>query len=130
MARKVIIERPAPVPYEAVIHEAALRIRVGDRAAAPAQLVRILEWSEVNHITVCIIPFDLDGFAGATNAMMHVGGVVPKLDAAVNDAPQGAGFIDSEAQLDAFRTLFRKVEAVSLDPERSRDFIHGLAKEL
>jgi hypothetical protein len=27
-------------------------------------------------------------------------------------------------------TLFRRVEAVSLDPERSRDFIHRLAKEL
>jgi transcriptional regulator with XRE-family HTH domain len=130
MARKVIIEGPDPVPYEAVIHEAALRIRVGDRTATRAQLARILERSEADHITVRVIPFDLDCFAGATNSMMYVGGIVPKLDTAVRDAPQGAGFIDSEAQLDAFRTLFRKVEAVSLDPERSRDFIHRLAKEL
>ncbi|MGW0758805.1 helix-turn-helix domain-containing protein [Streptomyces sp. NPDC002814] len=130
MARKVIIEDPAPVPYEAVIHEAALRIRVNDRPATRSQLTRILELSEADHITVRVIPFELDGFAGATNSMMYVGGVVPKLDTAVRDGPQGAGFIDSEAQLGAFRTLFRKVEAVSLDPERSRDFIHKLAKEL
>ncbi|WP_030945009.1 helix-turn-helix domain-containing protein [Streptomyces sp. NRRL S-646] len=130
MARKVIIEEPAPVPYEGVIHEAALRIRVGNRAEAGAQLASILELSEADHITVRVIPFDLDGFAGATNSMMYVGGVVPKLDTVVRDAPQGAGFIDSEAQLGAFRTLFRKVEAVSLDPQRSRDFIHRLAKEL
>ncbi|SOD84113.1 helix-turn-helix transcriptional regulator [Streptomyces sp. Ag109_G2-15] len=130
MERKVIIEEPACTPYEAVIHEAALRIRVGDRAATRAQLDRILGFSEVPHITVRVIPFSLDGFAGATNAMMYVGGAVPRLDTAVRDAPHGAGFIDSEAQLGAFRTLFRKVEAVSLAPERSRDFIHKLAKEL
>jgi len=130
MERKAVIEDPAPTPYEAVIHEAALRIRVGDRAATRAQLGRILELSEADHITVRVIPFDLDGFAGATNAMMYAGGAVPKLDTAVRDAPHGAGFIDSEAQLGTFRTLFRMVEAVSLEPSRSRDFIHQLAKEL
>ncbi|MFJ9704081.1 helix-turn-helix domain-containing protein [Streptomyces sp. NPDC101234] len=130
MERKVVIEEPACVPYEAVIHEAALRIRVCDRAAARVQLDRILELSEAPHITVRVIPFDLDGFAGATNAMMYAGGAVSQLDTAVRDAPHGAGFIDSEAQLGAFRTLFRKVESASLGPERSHDFIHNLAKEL
>jgi transcriptional regulator with XRE-family HTH domain len=130
MERKAIIEGASHIPYEAVIHEAALRIRVGDRAAARTQLARILELSEADHITVRVILFDLDGFAGATNAMMYAGGAVPKLDTAVRDAPHGAAFIDSEAQLSAFRTLFRMVEAVSLEPERSRDFIHRLAKEL
>jgi hypothetical protein len=38
--------------------------------------------------------------------------------------------IDSEAQLASYRTRFRKVEAVSLAPDRSRDFINRLAKEL
>ncbi|MEU1512158.1 helix-turn-helix transcriptional regulator [Streptomyces sp. NPDC005811] len=129
-ARKAIIRGPSPVPYTAVIHEAALRIRACDRAAMRAQLIRILEFAAEGHITVRVIPFDLDRFAGATNAMMYVGGVVPKLDTALRDGPQGAGFIDSEAQLGAFRTLFRKVESVSLEPDPSRDFIHRLAKEL
>ncbi|MFG2027405.1 helix-turn-helix domain-containing protein [Streptomyces sp. NPDC048825] len=130
MQRRAVIESPTAIPYEAVIHEAALRIRVGDRAAARAQLASVLELSEMDHVTVRVIPFDLDGFAGATNAMMYVGGTVTKLDTAVRDAPHGVAFIDSEAQLGAFRTLFRKVETVSLEPTRSRDFIHKLAKEL
>ncbi len=33
------------IPYEAVIHEAALRIRVSDRAASSAQLIRLVELS-------------------------------------------------------------------------------------
>ncbi|MFC4503081.1 MULTISPECIES: helix-turn-helix domain-containing protein [Streptomyces] len=118
------------VPYEAVIHEAALRIRVSDRAVSRAQLDRILELSEADHITVRVIPFDLDGFSRAANTMTYVGGTVPKLDTVTRDTPLGTVFIDSEAQLSACRTLFRRVETMSLDPERSRDFIHKLAKEL
>lgn len=130
MERKAIIMGGTPVPYEAVIHEAALRIRVSDRAAARAQLAGILELSEADHITVRVVPFDLDDFGGAWSTMTYAGGVVPKLDTALRDTAHGTAFIDSEAQLGAFRTLFRKVQEVSLEPTRSRDFIHRLAKEL
>ncbi|MCW8118381.1 MULTISPECIES: helix-turn-helix domain-containing protein [Streptomyces violaceoruber group] len=118
------------VPYELVIHEAALRIRVGDRGASRAQLAKLLECSEADKVTVRVIPFDLDGFARAASTMTYVGGTVPKLDTVVRDVPHGSAFIDSEAQLGSFRTRFRKVEAVSLDPERSRDLINRLSKEL
>ncbi|MFI1000652.1 helix-turn-helix domain-containing protein [Streptomyces galbus] len=118
------------VPYDVVLHEAALRIRVSDRAAARAQLARILEASESDRVSVRVIPFDLDGFASAASAMTYAGGVVPKLDTVVRDGPHGAAFIDSEARLAACRTLFHRVEAASLDPERSRDFINRLTKEL
>ncbi|MEU7421187.1 helix-turn-helix domain-containing protein [Streptomyces antibioticus] len=126
--RHVILERA--IPYTAVIHEAALRIRVGDRAAARTQLDHVLDLSERDHITVRVIPFDLDRFAGADSAMVYVGGTVPKLDTVVRDGPHGTAFIDSEAQLGRFRTLFRRMEGVSLDPERSRAFVHQLAKEM
>ncbi|CQR63962.1 Helix-Turn-Helix Domain-Containing Protein [Streptomyces leeuwenhoekii] len=130
LARRVIIEGPSPVPYEVVIHEAALRIRVSDRTASKAQLTRLVSLSEADTITLRVVPFDLDGFARASSSMTYVGGPLPKLDTVVRDAPHGSVFIDSEAQLHAYRTRFRKVEAVSLEPDRSRDFIHTLAKEL
>ncbi|MGY3202169.1 helix-turn-helix domain-containing protein [Streptomyces sp. TE5632] len=118
------------IPYEAVIHEAALRIRVSDRATSRAQLTRLLELSEADHITVRVIPFDLDDFASASGTMTYVGGPLPKLDTVVRDALHGSAFIDSEAQLNTYRTSFRKVEAASLEPEQAREFVHRLAKEL
>ncbi|MGC0330066.1 transcriptional regulator with XRE-family HTH domain [Streptomyces sp. SAI-170] len=130
MRRRAIIERPDPITYETVIHEAALRIKVGTSAASRAQLDRILELSQAEHISVRVIPFDLEGFAGAGSAMVYAGGPLPRLDTVVRDGPHGTVFVDAEAQLIRFRTLFRKVEAVSLEPERSRDFIRRLAKEL
>ncbi|MFI1484773.1 helix-turn-helix domain-containing protein [Streptomyces sp. NPDC020747] len=130
MQRKVIFEGSDPTPYEAIVHEAALRIRVDDRAASRAQLASLLELSEADHITLRVIPFDLDGFGGSWTAMMMAGGAVPRLDTAVGDAPHAAALIDSDAQLNVFRTLFRRVEAASLDTARSRDFIHRLSKEV
>ncbi|MCM3264743.1 helix-turn-helix domain-containing protein [Streptomyces thermoviolaceus] len=117
-------------PYEVIIHEAALRIRVSDRATSRAQLDRLLELSASDHITLRVVPFDLDGFSRASSTMTYAGGPVPKLDTVVRDAPHGSVFIDSEAQLNAYRVRFRKVKELALDPEQSRDVIHGLTKEL
>ncbi|WAL96717.1 helix-turn-helix domain-containing protein [Streptomyces sp. Je 1-369] len=130
MRRRTIIEGSHPLPYDTVIHESALRFRVGNRSAARAQLTHVLELSDSTSVTVRVIPFDLDGFAGSSSAMVYAGGPVPRLDTVVRDAPHGTGFLDSQAQLDRFRTLFRRVEELALAPERSRDFIHKLAKEL
>ncbi|MEU1445142.1 MULTISPECIES: helix-turn-helix domain-containing protein [Streptomyces] len=118
------------LPYEVVLHEAALRIRVSDRATSKAQLNQLLELSEADHIALRVIPFDVDDFAKASSTMTYVGGPLTKLDTVVRDAPHGSVLIDSEAQLNTYRTSFRRVEAASLEPELSREFIHKLTKEL
>ncbi|WP_405556581.1 helix-turn-helix domain-containing protein [Streptomyces canus] len=130
MRRRVAIEGDDPTPYETVIHEFALRIRVADRQTSVSQLRLILEEIERGHATVRVIPVDRDGFAGADASMMYMGGPVPKLDTGFLDAPTGTLFIDAEAPLNQLRTLFRTVKGSSLDPSESRDFIHRLTKEL
>ncbi|UUU23534.1 helix-turn-helix domain-containing protein [Streptomyces sp. DSM 40750] len=127
MRRKVVLER---CPYEVVLHEPVLRTRVADRRVARAQLDSLLAQSEMPTVTVRVIPFDVDGFAGASAELLYAGGRVSALDTAQRDTPQGVAFMDAVAQLRSMRTLFRKVEGVSLDPVRSRDYIHRLAKEL
>jgi transcriptional regulator with XRE-family HTH domain len=118
------------IPYEVIIHEAALRIRVSDRATSRAQLGRLLELSDSDRITLRVIPFDLDNFSRASSTMTYACGPVPKLDTVVRDTPHGSVFIDVEAQLNAYRARFREVKELALDPKQSRDLIHGLAKEL
>lgn len=130
MARRLIIEGSSPIPFEAVIHEAALRMMVSDHTASRAQLTRILELSEADHITVGVIPFALEGFSRGGSTMAYVGGSVAKLDTVIRDGPNGAVYVDAEAQLATYRARFQKVKAVSLEPEQSRDFIYRLAKEL
>jgi transcriptional regulator with XRE-family HTH domain len=130
MRRRAVIEGDAPTPYETLIHEFALRIRVSDRDVARAQLREILDQIEQGHANVRVIPTDQDGFAGAGASMMYTGGPVPQLDTGLRDAPTGTAFIDVAPQLKQLLTLFLKVEKAALDPMASRDFIHRLSKEL
>ncbi|WP_030665570.1 helix-turn-helix domain-containing protein [Streptomyces cellulosae] len=130
MRRRSVLAREAAVPFEAVLHEPVLRTRVADRRVARAQLMELLEELERPNVSVRVIPFDVDGFAGASSMMLYAGGRVSALDTVQRDAPYGSVFLDAAAQLLAMRTLFRKVEAASLDPARSREFIHRVAKEL
>ncbi|MCX5255607.1 helix-turn-helix domain-containing protein [Streptomyces canus] len=128
--RRAVIEGDDPTPYETFIHEFALRTRVADRSVCRVQLEQILEQIEQGHATVRVIPIDQDGFGGAGISMMYVGGPVSRLDTGLRDAPTGVAFIDAEAQLKQLRTLFLKMQAASLEPVASRDFIHRLKKEL
>lgn len=130
MKRRAVIEGDNPTPYETIIHEFALRIRVADRQASTAQLRRILAEIEEGHATVRVIPTDQDGFGGADASLMYMGGPLPLLDTGLLDAPTGTMFIDAQAELNRLRTLFRRVQTASLDPTASRDLIHRLVKEL
>ncbi|MDI3418115.1 helix-turn-helix domain-containing protein [Streptomyces luteolus] len=130
MRRRSVITGASPKSYETIVHEAALRMRVGSREVQRAQLRAMLEQIGDQRASVRVIPFDTDHFAGASSAMMYVGGTLPRLDTVLRDSPHGTAFLDAESQLDRFRTLFRKVEKASLAPAQSRDFIHLLTKEL
>ncbi|MFF7469661.1 Scr1 family TA system antitoxin-like transcriptional regulator [Streptomyces sp. NPDC008092] len=127
MRRKAVLDG---TPFDAIVHEAALRIMVGDRAASRAQLSEVLEVSEADNVSVRVIPFAEEGFAGAASAMLYAGGAVSRLDTVVRDGPNGAAYVDSAVQLGALRTLLRKLEAASLNPDKSRDLINRVAKEL
>lgn len=130
MRRKAVLEREVPVPYETIIHEAALRILVSDRSTARAQLQEVLRMIEGGLATVRVIPLTREGFAGAGIEMVYVGGPLPQLDTVLRDAPHGTAFIDAESQLARFRVMLNKVGEAALHPVESRDFIHRMTKEL
>jgi transcriptional regulator with XRE-family HTH domain len=130
MRRRTVLEGDRPTPYEAIVHEFALRIRVSDRSVAHAQLRQLLDLGEQDHLTVRVIPVDQDDFAGAGAAMIYLGGPVPRLDTGLRDAPVNKGPLDTETQLQRLRALLLKVGKASLAPAQSRDFIHRMAKEL
>ncbi|WP_327402719.1 helix-turn-helix domain-containing protein [Streptomyces sp. NBC_01288] len=117
-------------PYDVIIHEAALRMRVGGPKVTRAQLEHLLQASEQANVTICVIPFVADGFAGAGFPLQYVGGVVPRLDTAQIDTTHGAEFIDAPAQLNRYRARLERVEGAALPPEASLDFIRRIAQQL
>jgi len=117
-------------PYDVIIHEAALRMRVGGSKITRAQLDHILETSSRESVTIRVIPFAAEGFAGAGFPMQYVGGVVPQLDTVQIDTPHGAEFIDATARLNRYRTRRETIDKAALPQEASLDLIRRITQEL
>ncbi|GAA2622154.1 DUF5753 domain-containing protein [Streptomyces vastus] len=128
--RQQIITGERATPYEAVIHEAALRILVGGRKTTRAQLEHILELSDLDNVTVRVLPFATEDFAGAGHSMLYVRGAVPQLDTVQLDTAHGGEFLDSEPRLKQYRKRYERVVSTALEPGPSRDFITQILQEL
>ncbi|MGW0821559.1 helix-turn-helix domain-containing protein [Streptomyces sp. NPDC002845] len=130
LRRQHIITDSPETPYEAIIHEAALRILVGGRKAAHAQLQRILELSELDHVTVRVLPFAAEDFAGAGHSMDYLHGLAPQLDTVQTDTGHGSVFYDAEPLLMRYRKRYDRVAGSAFDPAKSRNFIAQTLREL
>ncbi|MFI1729067.1 helix-turn-helix domain-containing protein [Streptomyces acidicola] len=128
MLRQQVLD--SGTPYDVIIHEAALRMRVGGSKVACAQLEHLLRTSDRESVTLRVIPFVAEGFAGAGLAAQYVGGVVPQLDTVQIDTPHGAEFVDAPAQLHRYRAKFESVDSAALPQDASRDLIRRIAQEL
>ncbi|CAL9438967.1 helix-turn-helix transcriptional regulator [Streptomyces althioticus] len=128
--RQSVITRDDPVPYVAVIHEAALRMQFGGRDVARGQLKYLLEVSEWDHVTVLVIPFDHGAFPGAGQTVVYAEGPVRQLDTVQIDNSHGPDFLYAEGQLAKYRAQLDLLEGLALSPERSRDFIREIAHHL
>ncbi|UGY93540.1 helix-turn-helix domain-containing protein [Streptomyces gobiensis] len=128
--RSTLLDRENPPAYEALIHEAALRMRFGGRDTALDQLKHLLEMGEREHITLRVVPFSAGGFPGAGQTVLYAQGTVPQLDTVQLDTSYGSIFIDAQMQLANYRQLLDGMEKASLDEKASRDFIHNIARTL
>jgi hypothetical protein len=97
---------------------------------ALSSLTYLLQVADLPYITVRVLPFAVDEFAGTDWSMLYVGAPVPQLDTVQLDAAYHPVFVDAEAQLVRHRALFAKARALSLGPQESQDFIQRMAREL
>ncbi|MEU7471446.1 helix-turn-helix transcriptional regulator [Streptomyces sp. NPDC044984] len=128
--RQAVLYRASAAPYHAVIHEAALRMQFGGPATARAQLRHLLDMSEREHITIKVLPFAAGGFPGSGQSIFYSHGPIPQLDTVHLDQSHGPVFLDADAQLDMYRILLDRLDSRALTPEKSRDVINHLLRDL
>lgn len=128
--RQAVLYQDSPPPHQAIIHEAALRMKFGGPSVTRSQLQHLLGLSEREHITVQVIPFDAGACPGSGQSIYYCAGPVPQLDTVNLDQSHGPVFLDSEAQLDKYRILLNRMEACALSPAESRDLIHKVVQDL
>ncbi|MFF3953229.1 helix-turn-helix domain-containing protein [Streptomyces sp. NPDC001890] len=128
--RQEVLDGGTPTPYTGIVHEAALRMQFGGRTVARAQLEHLLKKSEQSNITLLVIPFEAGAFPGAGQTVLYAEGPVPQLDTVQIDNSHGPVFLHSEAQLTKYRAHLDWMEEIALSPDKSRAFIHAIARQL
>ncbi|MGW7612546.1 DUF5753 domain-containing protein [Streptomyces sp. NPDC054766] len=128
--RQALLHREQPQPYTAIIHEAALRMRFGDRGTVRAQLRHLNDMSELDHVTIAVIPFASGAFHTSGQGIDYFHGPVHQLDTVQLDTDHGAELIDSPAQLERYHLVLDRVQQAALPQDKSREFITQLANDL
>lgn len=130
MKRQAILYGDQPTPYATIVHEAALRMRVGGRDVARRQLEHLIEMSEHDNVDVRVIPFGAWAFVSTGQSITYASGPMPLLDTVELDTAHGCEFLDAEAQLAKYRVVLDRMNSGALSPEKSRDAIHNIAQSL
>lgn len=130
LKRQAILDSESPTPLEAIIHEAALRMRYGGTSVARGQLGCLLDASERQNVTIRIIPFTANAFIGSAQAMLYASGPLPQLDTVQLDGALGGVFLHGNAQLDMYRVTYRMIGEIALDAAESRGIINRIVQEV
>lgn len=130
LKRRDVLDRENPPNCTFLIHEAALRMTYGDSGVARGQLAHLLRESERDNVTIRVVPFAAGGFPETGSSTHYVYGPVPQLDTVQTDTATGPAFLDAETRLRNYRAAMDRVEDLSLDPRKSRDFIREVAQQV
>ncbi|WP_406170791.1 helix-turn-helix domain-containing protein [Streptomyces sp. NBC_00996] len=130
MKRSQILDRDDPPPFEAFIHEAALRMRFGGRKVTQAQLRHLREASERPAVTVRVIPFAYEGFIEATQPVSYAGGPLTELDTVRVDSALGGRSLYADAALKKYRAQLEVADGAALGTEESLRLICDIEREL
>ncbi|WP_405916896.1 helix-turn-helix domain-containing protein [Streptomyces sp. NBC_00728] len=126
--RQALLHREEPQPYTAIIHEAALHMRFGDRTTVRAQLHHLNAMSELDHVTIAVIPFASGPFHTSGQGIDYFHGPVHQLDTVQLDTDHAAELIDAPAKLERYHLVLDRMRQAALPETKSRDFIAQLAK--
>ncbi|MFJ9029059.1 helix-turn-helix domain-containing protein [Streptomyces sp. NPDC102274] len=119
-----------PLRLWAVVDEAALRRRVGDRQLMREQLEHLVEQSQLPHVTVQVLPFEMGAHPGITghyailefpdasdSSVVYIEGVTSDL------------YLEKANDVQRYSVMYEHLRAQALNADQTRQFIADIAKE-
>jgi len=119
-----------PLRLWSVMDESALRRVVGGRELMRAQLEHLVEQSQLPHVTVQVIPFEMGAHPGlngqyailefpdaADSSVVYIEGVTSDL------------YLEKANDVQKYSVMYEHLRAQALNVEQSRQFIADIAKE-
>ncbi|MCX4881484.1 helix-turn-helix transcriptional regulator [Streptomyces sp. NBC_00847] len=125
-----IIAPENPLRLWTVMDEAALRRVVGNRSLMRDQLEHLVEQSQLPHVTVQVIPFEMGAHPGlngqyailefpdaADSSVVYIEGVTSDL------------YLEKANDVQKYSVMYEHLRAQALNPDQSRQFIADIAKD-
>ncbi|MBZ3908175.1 helix-turn-helix transcriptional regulator [Streptomyces brasiliscabiei] len=119
-----------PLRLWTVLDEAALRRVVGSKSVMREQLEHLIELSEVPHVTVQVLPFEVGAHPGingqyailefvdaADSSVVYIEGVTSDL------------YLEKPHDVQKYTVMYEHLRAQALNVEQSRQYIENVAKE-
>ncbi|MFB7596436.1 helix-turn-helix domain-containing protein [Streptomyces sp. NPDC056160] len=119
-----------PLRLWTVLDEAALRRVVGNRSLMREQLEHLVEQSQLPHVTVQVIPFEMGAHPGlngqyailefpdtADSSVVYIEGVTSDL------------YLEKANDVQKYSVMYEHLRAQALNVEQSREFIEKAAKD-
>ena len=130
LARQQILEQAQPPELWAILDEGALRRPVGGQAVMRGQLNRLIEVSQMRHVTFQVVPFERGAHAAA-------GGSFTVLRFGETDVPDvvyieqltSALYLDKREDVDHYMEVMNHLSTEALTPAETVRFIEEIVKE-
>jgi hypothetical protein len=116
LTRQRILTDPKPVPYHAVIHEAALRVQVGGSNTMRRQLLRLIEIARLPNVTLQLFPFEQGAYAAFSRPFVLFAGASAELNTVYLEHPLNSAFLDGGVNSDEYGKMFERLTELALDP--------------
>lgn len=131
MERQEVLDREYAPKLWTVVDEAALRRPLGNRDVLRKQLTYLLERSEQRNITLQVAPFHIGGLAAAGGPVTILRFSEPDLPDIVYLEQLTSGlYLDKREEVENYRVVMDQLCAEAETNSQTRDFLHGLLKEI
>jgi hypothetical protein len=131
LGRQKLLDRDNPPRLWAIVDEAALRRPMGGRDVLAAQIERLMDMVSEPNITLQVMPFKYGGHAaegGAFTIMRFPEADLP--DMVYMEYLTGALYIEKPEEVERYAAVMERLSVAGTSPERTREILAGLLKEI
>jgi len=130
MARQQVLSVDDPPHVWSIVDEGALHRRVGGIDVTRGQLLRLVEASELPHITLQVLPFSAGAHAGVDGSFALLALPDPDPEVVFIEYGMGCVFLEHDDQVRQYGHLFDRLRATAMSPDDSVLWIRRLVDEL
>jgi len=131
MGRQNVLSKSGPLKLWAVLDEAALRRTVGSAQIMRAQLDHLVKAAKAPNVTFQVIRFSAGAHTGMPGQFIMLDFKDPMdTDLIYIDSMAGDLFLESDAEISSFRSVFENLVAIALSPKDSASLVVDIAHQM